>query len=98
MAHILAGLYVIVAGVAALSVHAHAQESPMKIAPLANMTRVGSIDERYQSLGLSVFIRTCFRRPLLGRHALIHDLHTVKIVTQREACVGNVGLAVAGSA
>jgi heparanase len=54
MARTLAGVKVFVAGVAALSAHAHAQESPMKIAPLANMTRVGSIDERYQAYNIEM--------------------------------------------
>jgi heparanase len=45
---------ILVASIATLSVHAHAQEPPMKIVTPANMTRVGSIDERYQSYNIEM--------------------------------------------
>jgi hypothetical protein len=54
MAGRLAGAQVFVAGLIALSVHAHAQEPLMKIAPPANMTRLGTIDERYQSYNIEM--------------------------------------------
>jgi heparanase len=54
MARRLAGIQVFVAIVAAISFHAHAQEPPMKIAPPANMTRLGTIDERYQSYNIEM--------------------------------------------
>src|SRR5436309_16133825 len=54
MARRLAGAQVLVAGLIALSVHAHAQEPLMKIAPPANMTRLGTIDERYQSYNIEM--------------------------------------------
>src|SRR5258706_16271068 len=54
MARMLAGVQILVASIATLSVHAHAQEPPMKIVTPANMTRVGSIDERYQSYNIEM--------------------------------------------
>src|SRR6478672_3570434 len=54
MARTLVGVQVLVAGVAALSSHAYAQEPPMKIASPANMTRLGTIDERYQSYNIEM--------------------------------------------
>jgi hypothetical protein len=50
----LSGVAIVVASIATLSVHAYAQEPPMKIAPLANMTRLGTIDERYQSYNIEM--------------------------------------------
>ena len=54
MVQVFAGVAIVVASIATLSVHAHAQESPMKIAPPANMTRLGTIDERYQSYNIEM--------------------------------------------
>jgi hypothetical protein len=54
MVQVFAGLAIVVASIATLSVHAHAQEPPMKIASLANMTRLGTIDERYQSYNIEM--------------------------------------------
>lgn len=48
------GVAIVVALIATLSVHAHAQEQPLKIASSAHMTRVGSIDERYQSYNIEM--------------------------------------------
>jgi heparanase 1 len=49
-----AGVQVFVAGVAALSIHAHAQEPPMKVVSLSKMVRVGPINERYQSYNIEM--------------------------------------------
>jgi heparanase 1 len=49
-----ASVAIVVASIATLSLHAHAQEQTMKIAPPANMTRVGSVDERYQSYNIEM--------------------------------------------
>jgi len=54
MVQVFAGLAIVVASIATLSVHAHAQEPSMKIASLANMTRLGTIDERYQSYNIEM--------------------------------------------
>ena len=54
MVQAFAGVAIVVASIATLSVHAHAQEPPLKIASPANMTRVGSIDERYQSYNIEM--------------------------------------------
>jgi heparanase 1 len=54
MVQAFAGVAIVVASIATLSVHAHAQEPPMKIASLANMTRLGTIDERYQSYNIEM--------------------------------------------
>jgi heparanase 1 len=54
MVQVFAGLAIVVASIATVSVHAHAQEPPMKISSLANMTHVGSIDERYQSYNIEM--------------------------------------------
>jgi len=54
MVQVFAGLAIVVASIATLSVHAHAQEPSMKIASLANMTRVSSIDERNQSYNIEM--------------------------------------------
>jgi heparanase len=54
MARTLVGVQVLVAGVAALSGHAYAQEPPIKFAPVANMKRLGAIDERYQSYNIEM--------------------------------------------
>src|ERR1700738_3955111 len=48
---------VVVSSVAAFSpfrLLAHPQEPPKKIAPLANMTRLSTIDERYQSYNIEM--------------------------------------------
>jgi hypothetical protein len=54
MVQAFAGVAIVVASIATLPVDAHAQEPPMKIASPANMTRVGSIDERYQSYNIEM--------------------------------------------
>jgi heparanase 1 len=54
MVQVFAGVAIVVASIATLSVHAHAQEPPMKIAPPANMTRLGTIDERYQAYNIEM--------------------------------------------
>ncbi|SDJ48906.1 MULTISPECIES: hypothetical protein [Bradyrhizobium] len=54
MVQVFAAFAIVVASIATLSVHAHAQEPPMKIASPANMTRVGSINERYQSYNIEM--------------------------------------------
>jgi heparanase 1 len=54
MVQVFAGVAIVVASIATLPVDAHAQEPPMKIASPPNMTRVGSIDERYQSYNIEM--------------------------------------------
>jgi heparanase len=50
----IASAAIVVASIATLSLHAHAQQRAMKIALPANMTRVGSVDERYQSYNIEM--------------------------------------------
>ncbi len=54
MVQVFAGVAIVVASIATLSVHAHAQEPPMKIVPPSNMTRLGTIDDRYQSYNIEM--------------------------------------------
>jgi hypothetical protein len=44
----LSGVAIVVASITTLSLHVRAQEPAMKIGPPENMTRVGSVEERYQ--------------------------------------------------
>jgi heparanase len=50
----LSGVAIVVASITTLSLHVHAQESAMKIGPPENMTRVGSVEERYQSYNIEM--------------------------------------------
>jgi hypothetical protein len=50
----LSGVAIVVASITTLSLHVHAQEPAMKIGPLEKMTRVGSIEERYQSYNIEM--------------------------------------------
>jgi hypothetical protein len=50
----LSGVAIVVASITTLSLHVHAQEPAMKIGPPENMTRVGSIEERYQSYNIEM--------------------------------------------
>src|ERR1700675_403024 len=50
----LSGVAIVVASITTLSLHVHAQEPAMKIGPPENMTRVGSVEERYQSYNIEM--------------------------------------------
>jgi hypothetical protein len=50
----LSSVAIVVASITTLSLHVHAQEPAMKIGPPENMTRVGSIEERYQSYNIEM--------------------------------------------
>src|SRR6202165_4337958 len=50
----LSGVAIVVASITTLSLHVHAQEPAMKLGPPQNMTRVGSIEERYQSYNIEM--------------------------------------------
>src|SRR6202790_4349454 len=50
----LSGVAIVVASITMLSLYVHAQESAMKIGPPENMTRVGSVEERYQSYNIEM--------------------------------------------
>ena len=50
----LSGVAIVVASITTLSLHVHAREPVMKIGPLKNVTRVGSIEERYQSYNIEM--------------------------------------------
>jgi heparanase 1 len=50
----LSGVAIVVASITTLSLHVLAQEPAMKIGPPENMTRVGSIENRYQSYNIEM--------------------------------------------
>src|SRR5260370_24013028 len=54
MVQVFAGVAILVASIATLSVQPHARRPPMKIAAFPNMQRVGSSDQRYQSYDIEM--------------------------------------------